>query len=255
MIRFAPFIAIGLTLLACASPDQTGPQDPTMQFAPSGTLAVSAGQVLLEDDFSAPPLDLLKWRTFTNIPQGGAAVLVDGSHAVMINRGHLTTVAQFPPRALGGIRISGDWRFASGAPDDFLQILTRSNGFPLPGNPFGETAHGIEFIAFTSAVVEDPNAMYIQGRGRAAGSVTGLSNSGSLVLTPGKTYHFEVADFGQAVSFTLTDPANPANFRTVVASSPYPGDFHHVVFHNREQCCLGNHRAFLDNVRIEGGMQ
>lgn len=251
LARYASLAGIALSIGACGDGDLAAPT--TMSTRPEANVTGASWVLLLEDDFQRG-LDPLKWSTATNIPQGRAKVFADGGHAVLVNRGHLTTVAQFRPKALGGIRISGKWKFL-GNGDDFLQILTRSNGFPGPSNPFGETAQGIEFVAFGAGVFEDPNAMYIQGRGHAAGTVTDLLSRGSLVLTTGKTYRFEVVDNGQAMSFTLTDSEDRTRFRTVTARSPYLGESNHVTFHNREYCCLGDHRARLDDVRIERSLQ
>lgn len=251
-----PFAMLALALSACASADTVAPGAPasTPPIPTATPLAIELpsspfGPILLRDDFRKPPLNPRKWRMTTDIPQGQARVFVDGGQAVMVNRGHLVTRADFPPRALGGIRISGDWTFA-GSDDDFIQILTRSNGFPDRSNPFGETADGIEFLAYTAAVFEDPNLMLILGRGPADGTVTNLSSSGSLVVRPGGTYHFVVVDDGRTLAFTLTDASNASNSRTLTARSEYAGASNHVTFHNREYCCLGTHRAFLDNVRI-----
>lgn len=254
--QYIPLPVLAIALSACGAADTAAPALPSSPatVATSAPLAVdlqaaSVGAILLEDDFRRPPLNRLKWRVTTDIPQGGAHVFVDGGQAVMVNRGHLVTAAEFPPGALGGIRISGDWTFA-GAGDDFLQILTRSNGFPDRSKPFGETAEGIEFLAYTSAVFEDPNFMLILGRGTADGSVTHLSSRGSLILSPGATYRFVIEDDGRTVAFTLTDVMNASNSRILTARSEYVGASNHVTFHNRELCCLGSHQAFLDNVRI-----
>lgn len=245
-------LAVVAGAVACRATDATdsGSIRPAANvYALSGL----TGTILLQDDFSAPFLDTLKWRTFTDIPQGNAEVLVDGGHAVLINRGYLTTADEFSPSTLNGIRITGEWRFG-GAGDDFIQIITRTNGFPNPHDPFGEVTHGIEFLALAAGVFEDPNQVAISGRGRAQGKVTQLSSTGSVNLIPGRTYRFEVVDQGEQASFTLTDTSDPSQSRTVVATSKYPGDFHHVAFHNREQCCAGDHRARLDNIVIEGGI-
>jgi hypothetical protein len=247
---------MGLALIACGPADPAGPRlsPPASTVAASvATDQVTRTTMLLEEDFQHAVLNPLKWTVETNIPQGQASVSVFDGHAILVNRGYLVTVAEFAPSTLGGIRISGDWTFA-GAADDFLQVLTRSNGMPDPLSPFGEAGEGIEFLAFTSAVFENPNAVYILGRGAANGTVKTTSESGSLVVRPGGRYHFEIADEGTQVKFTVTDAANPAQSRVITATSPYAGAANHVLFHNRELCCLGTHKAWVDNLRISSGV-
>ena len=241
-------------LAACTS--QSSPTDPSFgrEGIQSTTGAMNAGSVatinrILRDPFSRPTLNFDRWTVSLSIPQGSAAVLVRDGKAILRNRGYLTTRDAFTPGPHSILRISGDW-IPAGAPDDFLQILTRATGTPDPTNPFGESPDGIEFIAFTEGVFEDPSGMGIGGRGPAAGSVVGLVSSGELTIQPGARYHFEVLDDGNRVQFALVDPIRPGRFRRVTAFTQFVGTANHVVFHNRERCCSGDHEARLDNLIV-----
>ena len=83
-------------------------------------------------------------------------------------RAHLNTVQQFDPNdaAVGGLTIRGQWEFVSG--DDFMQILTRTDGTPAGG--FGETANGVEFFV---NIIGGSDSAEIRGRGGAAVVDTG----------------------------------------------------------------------------------
>ena len=199
----------------------------------------------ITDDFSGASLDATKWNVVTTgIPQGGVSYSQSGGAINLTNRAHLNSAAQFDATAAGGLRVTGEWTVV-GAGNDFIQILTRSNG--TPGGGFGETQTGIVFLAFTSHVGEAPNLMAIGGTG--VGPVT---SAGSLTITPGTTYLFDVADNGTSLTFTLALKADPTQSRTITApATSYMGDGL-VVFHNRELCCGGNHTARIDNVSIAG---
>jgi hypothetical protein len=241
-------------LTACSI--QSYPTDPPLQEEGglSSTPALDTRSLAtqgrsFQDTFSRSNLNFDRWTVYLNIPQGSAGVFVRDGKAILRNRGYLTTRAVFAPGPHSILRISGDW-IPAGAPDDFLQILTRANGAPDPTNPFGESPDGIEFLALTEAVFEDPSGMGIGGRGPAAGSVVGLVSSGELTIQPGTLYHFEVVDDGYRVEFTIVDPIRPGRHRQVVGFTQYVGTANHVVFHNRERCCLGDHEARLDNLIV-----
>lgn len=210
----------------------------------AGNFSVEVADAIT-DDFSGASLDATKWQVVTSgIPQGSASFTQSGGVIDLRNRAHLNSVTRFDPTATGGLRVAGEWTVA-GAGDDFIQILTRSNG--TPGGGFGETQTGIVFLAFTSHVGEAPNLMTIGGAG-----VGSVASTGSLVISPNVTYLFDVVDNGTSLRFTLTRKDDPSKSRTVSAPvTSYVGDGR-VVFHNRELCCGGHHVARLDNVSIAG---
>jgi hypothetical protein len=248
-LRTATCMGIAVALFGCRSTDSVAPSgDPASSTALAREHG-GAGVLLLEDDFSAPLIDPRKWTTITDLPTGGAVVRVDGGHAVLINRGYLVSVGSFSPTRLGGIRLSGDW-VPAGAGDDFLQVLTRSDGLLDPASPYGEARQGIEFVAFTSLVPEAPSNVYISGRGAAQGTIARQTSEGALVITPGRRYHFEILDNGEGLRFTVSDAMNPEASRTVSARSLFRTEENHLVFHNREACCGGLHRMLLDNVQL-----
>ena len=202
-------------------------------------VAQASPLILLEDDFNDNVIDTSKWDVvLSGIPQNPKSVTETGGRMRLQGRGHLNTVQQFDPvdPAVGGLRITGTWEFGS---DDFLQILTRSDGTPAGG--YGETANGIEMFAFTGN-----NQVSIRGRGGA--SVTG----GGGVNLPngipnGGVFDFEFTDDGTNLSATLTQVGNPTNTATVTASSTSVMGTNLGVFHNRESGRV----SYLDDVVIE----
>ncbi len=243
----SPLTAV-LTLaafVACGG-DRRTPAAKTTDSA-VGNAAQAPSWILVRDDFDAPTLDPAVWHVM--LPPGRApGVFVRDGRVVLQDRGYLNTVRQLDPAALDGLSITGEWTVAA-AGDDFLQILTRSDGVPVP--PFYETRNGLEFQALTVASAEAPNFMTIVGRGAADGTVTDVTSPGDLLIVPGETYTFRVVDDGFHVIFTLTNKANPTQRRTVTAQSTYSAAANLVTFHNREKCCAGSHTALLDNVVIE----
>ena len=193
------------------------------------------------DDFEDGVLDELVWTTDLNIPQGGAAVREQGGRAELVARGHLVTAGQFDP-ANGGLRITGRWTFGSG--DDFMQVLTRTDG--LPGGQWGETTNGIEFfVALTNAT----KVVEIRSRNGASIQVV-QDEAGSINAAGGMTFDFEIIDDGAGgLSFTMTETGNPANSATTTATV-VSDDFelNHIAFHNRES---SGRTAYLEEVAIE----
>lgn len=201
--------------------------------------ASSAPLILLEDDFNDNSIDPAKWNVvLSGIPQNPKSVTETGGQMRLEGRGHLNTAQQFDPLdpGVGGLKITGTWEFGN---DDFLQILTRSDG--TPGGGYGETNNGIEMFAFTGN-----NQVLIRGRGGA--SVTG----GGAVNLPGGIpnggiFDFEFTDDGTNLSATLTQVGNPANTATVTATSTSDMPTDLIVFHNRESGRV----AYLDDVVVE----
>lgn len=214
---------------------------------PLATAQAAATYVVLEDDFNDGVLNADLWAVVTTIPQGSAMIIERNGRLEIWNRAHLNTVQAFDPAELGGLRITGEWTVA-GAGDDFIEILTRSDGVPRP--PFGATSNGIEFLVHGSGVFGTPNMMTILGVGGAAGTITNLASEGSLIIDPGITYLFEVMDDGVNLEFTLKKKSNHAQKRTITAKSEYRSSKNLITFHNRERCCWGSHIAHLDNVAV-----
>lgn len=202
----------------------------------SGIAVTSQGAtVLLTDDFNDNLLDLTKWSVVTAGVPAGAAVAEQNQRIQITGRGHLNTVQPFNPAAQpeDGLRIRGEWTFVSG--DDFLQILTRSDG--VPGGTYGETNAGIEFVNSMTG------NMSISGRNAA---VTGVVNSGALGALAGETYLFDIRDDGYNLFFTMRQVGGTKQ-RTVIAASSSALAQNLIAFHNRE----GGRVSYLDNVRID----
>ena len=214
-----------------------------VEFDPKGNLHVAGGtltiggggaSVLLQDNFNDNSIDPAKWNVVLSGIPDGPSVTETGGEIRLTSRGHLNTVQQFDP-ALGGLKITGTWEFGS---DDFIQVLTRSDG--TPGGGYGETNNGIEVYAHTGS-----NQLQIRGKGGA--TVTGAVNgvfSGNV--GNGTTYYFEFTDDGTNLSATLTEVGNPAKTATATATSTSVMGSNLVVFHNREN----GRTSFLDDVLI-----
>ncbi len=188
------------------------------------------------DDFEDNALNSTDWET--DISFAGAAISETGGHLLMTGRGYLNTVGEFDPEAVGGLSISGEWTFVQG--DDFIQIMTRSDGVPV--GQYGETNSGVEFFAF-----EGDETVTIRAR-NADHTVANVVQSGAIVLNIGTTYLFTIIDDGAGLlSFALEESGNPANGTVVTAE--LTGDVsasNKVVFHNRE----GAHASQLERVSI-----
>ncbi len=194
---------------------------------------------LLVDDFNDNLIDPAKWNVVTaGVPQNPKSVTETGFQMEIEGRAHLNTAQQFDPAAApqDGIRIRGQWTFISG--DDFMQILTRTDG--TPGGGYGETNNGIEFQVSTAA----GGGMTIRNRGSAA--VSNVFNSASLGASIGETYDFEIRDDGQNLMLDMRQ-VDGNKHRTVWAMSNSAMPSNLISFHNRE----GGRRSNLDNVVID----
>ncbi len=150
----------------------------------------------------------------------------------LINGGTLNTLEQYNP-VNGGLHITGDWTF-SGA-NDFLQILTRSDGTPTALT--GQTQNGVQFQA-------ENNNVTIVGNGNA---VVSSATSASLTITAGATYSFNIVDNGTNLSFTLTQLGGSGASVTITAQSTSTLPVNLVSFHNR----VGGHTSLLSNVTLK----
>lgn len=195
---------------------------------PNQAGSIPSTSLPIVDDFEDGLLNSADWMVNLNDIPAGADVVEENGHLSLIGRGHLVTVGEFDPEEVGGLSITGEWTFVQG--DDFIQILTRTDGVPDPGNCCGETTSGVEFYAF-----QGDNSVQIRTRG-IDHTVANELQTGAIILTVGSTYEFTIIDDGLgALSFTLQEQGNPANTTTVTAeliadTSPH----NHVAFHNRE---------------------
>ena len=169
-----------------------------------------------------------------------APVLERNDRAELYARGHLVTRDQFDPLAVGGngLIITGEWTFGS---DDFLQILTRSNG--LPGGTYGETQNGIEFYAYNRFDSQGKNYFQIRGRGVGVSTLATINN---LDLGDGDVVNFRIVDTGANLHFWLQEINDPSSWGHIHAYATTDMANDYIVFHNRE----GSRTAYLDNVEI-----
>lgn len=203
-------------------------------------------QVLLREDFNRPGInaapDANKWlerntyypstsriRSCTDFEERNGV-------GILRARSHLVSRGQFDPYTIPGLTIRGRWRFAgTGGSQDFMQILTRSDG--VPTRPFGETQNGLEFAI-------DPGSNQIDIRSRGPRITVGPPNmtmGNGLVLSTSGTYEFDIVDAGTTATITVRDVSpgavSPARYLTVtvpvLASSATEN---RLVLHNREGC-------------------
>ena len=194
----------------------------------------------LVDNFETGALDAIQWLTDVNIISGGAAVVQENGHVRLTGRGHLLTRDEYDPEVEGGLYIKGKWTYTGG--DDFLQILTRSDGLPDPANCCGETQNGIEFYAN-----QTNNGVGIRVRGFEF-TLTGNQGLGDIRLNAGATYEFYIIDDGAGnLGFCIWEEGNRANAAGVQDTLSFAAaTSNHVVFHNRE----GGRTSRLEEVEI-----
>jgi hypothetical protein len=202
---------------------------------------------VISDDFNAASLDSSKWTTVTaGIP--GATVVQNAGHVELANRGYLVSIAQPDPQTLGGLRITGHWRFdvvtASG---DLFQVLTRCDG--VPSGQYYEAQNGLQFY-FWFGPGYNAMAMDILAHGSQV-AVSDITRSGTLSWVAGADYFFDIKDNGATASFSVEEVGNPTNFAEAHCSvTTNSTSTNHVVFHNREYYG-GNNVAWLEDVLVE----
>lgn len=188
------------------------------------------------------PTDPSVWTTDTNLQEHTGASVTFLKEAIQLeDRGYLNTASQYDP-ANGGLHITGTWTFQLINDDDFLQILTRSDG--TPSGTYGETANGVQFFASASS-----GQVSIGGQGDAVvsgGDASALPDG----ISQGASFNFDIVDDGATLSFTLTQTDNLSNTVTVTATCPTHLGTNLVTFHNREFEFGGDHVALLQNVVI-----
>ena len=150
------------------------------------------------------------------------------------SRGYLVSANEFD-RADGALQMQGRWTFGS---DDFMQILTRSDGTPDPGNCCGETLNGIEFFAFDGS-----DSMSITQR--VNGVTTSLGSLG-IDIDAGDVFDFLITDDGDSLLFQLTELGGDGSTGTLMANSTEDFAENFLVFHNRES----GRTSFLDDVVV-----
>jgi len=218
-----------------------GPMAPDAPTAPDGGTPPSCSGAFVFDDFSGAALDTSKWGTITSVPQGNASVVQTGGHVEISNRGYLNTIGQFVPAA-GGVRVTGKWTFdVSGASDDFLQVLTRTDG--IPDSQFGEAQAGIECHATMAS-----STVVVDGWGT---TVSNATSSGSFPINQGDTLIFEMTDDGSLVTCAFVNLTS-GNRATASATSTFAPTTNRITFHNRE-FEVGTNRALVDDLTIESG--
>jgi fibronectin-binding autotransporter adhesin len=205
-----------------------------------GTVRLTPGAWSLADALTSTTLDPTKWTKNTKAPLNTPQVNPTTSGVQLVDRGYLNTAAQYDPTAVGGLDITGNWKF-TGAANDMLQIDTRSTG--TPGGQYGEVTGGIEFFYY-QGLSSTPT---IQQQGGIF-SIANLITSGDLNVAIGDTLSFHAIDDGTGnLSFTLTDLANNTTGSATATLSGGVATANYVTFHNRE---AGGSTSLLSNVVI-----
>ncbi len=191
------------------------------------------GIIVLQDNFDDNALDASKWKVVTAGVPGGGSVTETNSRIQLVGRAHLVTQNEFNPAVGGALRVEGRWTFGN---DDFMQILTRSDGLPSGG--FGETFNGIEFFAFDGS-----DTMSITRKINGAG--VGLGST-AVSIAAGDVFDFLIEDDGTNLLFKLTQVGGDGTTATITGLSNQVYAQNFVAFHNRES----GRTAFLDDVVI-----
>lgn len=197
-------------------------------------VALGAG---LRDDFNDNSLDAAKWQTA--LPFSGSGVTEENGRITLTMRGYLSTEKEFKPAAAVPLRVTGQFNLAD--PGNFMQILTRCDGFPV-ASAYGETRNGIEFAANSAS----KQLSIIR---RVNGSATTLATV-AMPLAVNTAYNFAIQDNGSAVSLTVTDAADATKTAIITATDSTTFGVNRVTFHNRES---SSDVSYLDNVIITGG--
>jgi hypothetical protein len=220
-------------------------------FLGNDRLTEMTRRIVLREDFSAGRLDREAWRTL--LPSADSALRIDGGRLELVNRGYLITAKGLDPVRLGGIRISGRWRFA---PDpeaegngrvDILSVMTRSDG--RVGRVYYEARSGIEFRLLSHEMVPRIRAL---GPGLV---ITRPAIHGKLEAEASDPLDFEIVDDGRNLSFTVSvagDRSRSATARAAVTRDETR--VRRIVFHNRENPHNQRHVSYLDDVVIESGV-
>ncbi len=226
-----------------------------MALNPTGTL-VTPNTLTLRQKSNGMPINLGDpvFDTFTGADGssvdstiwqpaiGGSFALptIQNNQARLFQRQPLNTKAQFKPGVDGTITVTGQITpLASNNSDNFI-VLTRSSGNTAGGS--NTPSQGI------GGFVQVGGGVQIYSAGV---SVTGATTS-SLSYTTGSTYSFSLTDTGTAITFTITEIANPSNTATVTATTAttsFPTNY--VTFENRE---FTGFVTLLDNVNISNGV-
>lgn len=191
------------------------------------------------DNFNDNWIDPDIWNVVVDgIPQTPKGVAEANGRIELTGRAHLNTRSEYDPLTApgDGVRVRGQWTFVSG--DDFLQILTRSDGTPSGG--YGETNAGVQFQVSSAG---GGNNMTIVG---SNATVSGVVNAGALNAAAGEAYDFDIRDDGYNLFFTMRQVGG-AKQRTVIAASSSVLAQNLIAFHNRE----AGRVSYLDNVRID----
>jgi hypothetical protein len=208
--------------------------------------------VALREDFSADELDARRWNTRLWAPN--SSVKVRDGQAELVNRGYLATAEQLDPVKLGGVRITGKWRFMSpeGATDNAeVNIMTIAVRSGLEASEkWYEAKTGITFTCHTSS-----RWASITARGGQL-EITKDRRITNLGRDPSDTYEFEIIDDGNNVSFKFwhaNDPTNVAHSTATVTRDE--SRLNHIVFYCREtQPPDWTYAARLDDILIETGV-
>ncbi|KAF2073170.1 hypothetical protein CYY_005523 [Polysphondylium violaceum] len=192
---------------------------------------------LLEENFLTNELDIGKWTTSKECT--GSNFSIDEGFIKLVNRAYFSTKEQYNPED-GEIRISGIWIKQS--PEDFFQIVTRSDG-KSQGAPYFEVNNGLEFHYSRGAA-------NIIGRGGIVPTgIVKIKKQGEFFFGPLVPVYFEIYDDGCTVSFSLRDTINKTSIE-VETTCTNKSIQNYIVIHNREKTGA-SHISTLTNIKIQ----
>ena len=228
------------------------PKIDVKRFVRNEELTRLTNAVILEEDFSSDKLDPTRWKTLASAPK--SAVRMTGGQLGLVNRGYLATTGEYDPLELGGIRITGKWRFVT--PDNatghrrvnIMTIILR--GQAKARGKFFEASSGIFFKCYSN------------NRWASIGSIgPEITVTKRRALFGGKRkqgdyYQFEIIDDGKHLSFKFWDPEEPKHVAHSIASVIRDtSNSNHILFYCREsQPPDWTYKALLDDIVIETGV-
>lgn len=198
------------------------------------------GDLPLVDDFEDNTFNAAFWSINASSPGGTPSVTEANGRVEIVGRGYMVSRLGYDP-SVTGLAICGEWTFVNG--DDFLQILTQSDGVVDTGNCCGETKSGVEFTISGAT-----GALTLQGRG---GIIVVQNTTAAFgAITAGSSFEFQVIDNGTQLTLIATEikpSGNPVRTKVVTGTvTADPVNMNRIVIHNRE----GARTSYLDNLSV-----
>lgn len=196
-------------------------------FAPASPAA------LVYDDFSGPTINPALWTTV--LPTGSSSLTFDTGRLRFQSRAYLNSLDDFDPFDQP-VSVAGRWEF--GAPNDFLQVATRSQG--QPQGSYSENNNGVELLV-------RPHASEVTIQQWVNGAFTELATF-PISIQAGDIFDFQIVDDGATFSFTLSEVGGEGVVAGGNANTTLNTGYSKVTVHNRETAPM---YGFLDEITIQ----